>query len=85
MLHRLASREVDVCARPNKLAIGIEPPLKHNDRMGGGVPMKAASHAGRIADEIVLFAGSWVLVEKPQCDRLVVNRRSRRSRFLQLE
>ncbi len=65
MLHGLARREVDVCAGPDNAAIGIEAPLQHDDRMGGGVPVKAASHAGRITDEIVLFAGSWVLVEKP--------------------
>lgn len=65
VLHGLARREVDVCARPDNLAIGIEPALQHDDRMGGGVPVKAASHAGRVADEIMLFAGSWVLVEKP--------------------
>jgi hypothetical protein len=61
----LARREVNVGAGPDNLAIGIEPPLPHDDRISGGVPVKAASHAGRIADEIMLFAGSWVLVDKP--------------------
>jgi len=65
MPHRLARREVNVRARPDDLAIGIEPPLEHDQRVGGGVPVKAASHAGRIADEIMLFAGSWVPVQKP--------------------
>ena len=85
MLHGLAGREVGVCARPNNPAIGIQPPLQHDDRMGGGVAVQAASDAGRIADEVVLFARSRVLVEEPQRDRPVVNRRSRGLGFLQLE
>ena len=65
VLHRFASREVGVRTRANNLAVGIEPPLQYDDRMGGSVPVNAASDAGRIADEIVLFARSRVFIEKP--------------------
>jgi len=65
MLHGLAGRKVDVRAGPDDLAIGIEPPLQDDDRMGSGVPVRPASYAGRITDEVMLFAGSWVLIEKP--------------------
>src|ERR1051326_4317520 len=39
----------------------------------------AALHAGGIADHVVLFTGSLVLIEQPERDRTIVDGRRRRA------
>jgi len=62
MVHGLVRREIEVRAGPDNTAIGIEPPLQHDDRMGGwcagGGALSRRPDNGRDNDSSP-DAGSW--------------------------
>ena len=54
------------------LAVNHHLAVEDDDRVGGGVAVGAGSRTGSIADDVVLGAGSLVVVEQLQLERLVV-------------
>jgi hypothetical protein len=55
-----------------ELAINHHLAVEDDDRVGGGVAVGAGSRTGSITDDVVLGAGSLVVVEQLQLERLVV-------------
>lgn len=56
MMHNRVRREVTVGAGPKDLSVGLQLPLQHDDRVGGGVGVALCRHARGVPDEVVLGA-----------------------------
>ena len=85
MSHRLSGRKVNVRTGPDDLAVGVKPPLQDDDRVGGRVPVDAASHPGWIADHVVLLARGRILKEETETDIPIVDCRCGLARLPELE